>query len=120
MFMYGLRGSGGGTKRKIGIVEENETAKENNGDIVQKVRRQRNIEGELENKTSREEMLENRDSGIQIYSYLGMLSNFFQLIQKGDLKTGQKFKLCTITMLIYNSGSIDSLINFEPQAENDS
>jgi len=26
--------AGGGTKRKIGIVEENETAKENNGDIV--------------------------------------------------------------------------------------
>ena len=65
-------------------------------------------------------MLDNRDSGIQIYSYLEMLSNFFQLIQKGDLKTGQKFILCTITILIYDSGSIDSPITFEPLAENDS
>ena len=48
MFMYGLWGSGGGGKRKIGIVEENETAKENNDDIVQKVRRQWNIEEELQ------------------------------------------------------------------------
>ena len=40
MSMYGLRGELGKLKRVIGIVEEDEIAKENNGEIVWKSRRQ--------------------------------------------------------------------------------
>ena len=51
-------------ERGIVIVEEDETTKENNGNIVLKVRRQWDTKLELKNKISREDVLDNRGSGM--------------------------------------------------------